>query len=1075
VVLGTVLVAAPAAATTTPPQATSPTLAGSGDLRTVTLVTGDQVMVQDGRVRSVEPGEGREGMTFSARTHGGHDIVVPADAMRLVSQGRLDRRLFDVTTLLEFGYDDERRDTLPLIVTHPENRPAPRLATATVSRELPSIEAVAITATKGRQTWEALTDGTTTRRTAGGVTKIWLDGKRKSTLEHSVPQIGAPAAWEAGLTGEGTTVAVLDTGVDQTHPDLADRETAERNFTDAPDNVDRVGHGTHVASIVAGTGAKSDGRFRGVASGTRILDGKILDDNGWGLESSIVAGMEWAAEQGADVVNMSLGGGDTEGIDPLEEAVDTLSAEHGTLFVIAAGNSGPDAGSVGSPGSADAALTVGAVDRDDQLADFSSRGPRIGDGGIKPDITAPGVEIVAALHSEGTIGEPVVDGYTPLSGTSMATPHVSGTAALLAQRHPDWTGARLKAALTASARPNPALTPFEQGSGRVDVPAALAQTVVTEPTSVGLGTAAWPHDDDQPVSQELTYQNLSDTELALTLSIEARGPDGTPADLFSLSASELTVPAGGTASVTVTGDTRLGQADGVYSGAVVATGNGSTTRTPVAITREVESYDLTVNVLGRDGEPTADYVATLGGLDNLEYRYPYDEDGSLRIRVPKGRYLLDAVVSDGQAEHLHLILHPGLLVDRDLTVTADARTTRPIQVTPPADADLALGDIGYTIETETTSNNLAILTHDLSTVSTAQIADELPGSTLTGKVNTQWFAEDGSFYGLSWFPEGELPTGFERVVRQRDLATLRAEWGPGPEGMPGGRSVVPWPAEGGAFVASVITDLPVPGMRTEYVTTEGGIRWFTDLWLGDSWAPVVGLTSPFTAYRAGRTYPVRFNHAVFGPALPPEDYPWAYRLGDELGVNIPLFSDSSGNAGFSAVESARTQLYRGEELVGETADAGNGYFTALPAEPGRYRLVTTATRRKTFDLTTSVSAEWTFSSSHVDEEEPVAVDLNVVRFSPVLDTANSAPAGQRFLVPLQLQDQSGATSRPKSMEVEVSYDRGANWQPVRVSANQTAVLHHPANAETVSLRADATDREGNTVRQTIIDAYKLRK
>ena len=100
---------------------------------------------------------------------------------------------------------------------------------------------------------------------------------------------------------------------------------------------------------------------------------------------------------------MSLGGGDTPSIDPLEQAVDDLTAAHGTLFVIAAGNAGGTA-TVGSPGSADSALTVGAVDDEDQLADFSSRGPRVGDDAIKPDITAPGVDIVAAGAANGVIG-----------------------------------------------------------------------------------------------------------------------------------------------------------------------------------------------------------------------------------------------------------------------------------------------------------------------------------------------------------------------------------------------------------------------------------------------------------------------------------------------------------------------------------------------------------------------------------------------------------------------------------------------------------------------------------------------
>ncbi|MFI9568145.1 S8 family serine peptidase [Streptomyces rishiriensis] len=245
---------------------------------------------------------------------------------------------------------------------------------------------------------------------------------------------------------------MLDTGVDGTHPDLKGRSDAAKNFSEAADTVDRVGHGTHVASTGAGSGAHSGGKYKGVAPGARLISGKVLDDGGYGEESGVIAGAQWAVAQGAEVVNLSLGGPDSSGDDPLEQAVDELSASSGALFVIAAGNEGPAAGTVGSPGSAAAALTVGAVDRTDAMVDFSSRGPTA-DGSLKPDLTAPGVDIVAAKAAEGTEGDPAADGYVSMSGTSMATAHVAGAAAILAQRHPDWTGERIKAALTPPSRP----------------------------------------------------------------------------------------------------------------------------------------------------------------------------------------------------------------------------------------------------------------------------------------------------------------------------------------------------------------------------------------------------------------------------------------------------------------------------------------------------------------------------------------------------------------------------------------------------------------------------------------------
>lgn len=255
--------------------------------------------------------------------------------------------------------------------------------------------------------------------------------------------------------------------------------------------------------------------------------------------------MEWAADQGADVVNLSLGGPDTPDVDPLEAEVDKLSAEKGILFAIAAGNEGPE--SIGSPGSADAALTVGAVDDHDKLAEFSSTGPRLGDGAIKPDVTAPGVDITAAAAPGSVIDTEVGEkpaGYLTISGTSMATPHVAGAAAILKQEHPDWTYTELKGALTGSAKGG-SYTPFEQGAGRIAVDAAIKQTVIADPSSVSFGVARWPHTDDTALTRRLTYRNLGTKDVTLTLGVKTTDPKGhaAPAGFFELAATTLTVPA----------------------------------------------------------------------------------------------------------------------------------------------------------------------------------------------------------------------------------------------------------------------------------------------------------------------------------------------------------------------------------------------------------------------------------------------------------------------------------------------------------------------------------------------------
>ncbi len=1013
----------------------------TGDHQTLTLVTGDRVTLVDGVTRAVTPAAGREDMSFSTHTAHGHTYVFPDDVRGLLGSGRVDRRLFDVTTLLEYGY----RDGTPLIVTGDALPMAARSG-----RDLPAVNGVAVTTDPAGALWKELT-------TSRSAPKIWLDGKRKTALDRSTAQIGAPAAWEAGYTGAGVTVAVLDTGVDQNHPDLADREIAEQNFSAAPDNVDRVGHGTHVASTVAGTGAT----YRGVANGAAILDGKVLDDEGYGLDSWIIAGMQWATEQGADIVNLSLGGSDLPGIDPVEEAVNTLSAQHGTLFVISAGNAGAPE-TIGSPGSAAAALTVGAVDRDDQLAYFSSQGPTPGDGGLKPDLTAPGVDIVAA--------EAGGSGHVANSGTSMATPHIAGAAALLAQQHPDWTGAQLKAALTGSATANPGLGEYAQGAGRVDVARAINQTVVGEPGSIDFGTQAWPHDDDQPITKPLTYHNSSTTDVTLALSIDAT-------DTFTLGTNEITVPAGGTAQVSVTADTRVGTAEGPLSATVVATAGENSVRTPVGVMREYETHTLTINYLDENGEPAPDNRSFVAGYTNDYWEYHSDEDGTVELNLREGRYFLDHdVFVTGENEHTYSIAQPSLELTADTTVTADARTTKPIDVTPPAGATPLLGDIGYAVRTpagEVYRGEQVV--NDPAKVSTAHLGPPVPaGDTLTARVNTQWAGPDGSFYGLAWFQPDTMFTGFTKVVDQSELATVHVDTEAQGAGPTAQRLRYADPVDGNADGWASQQTFPLPDRRTEYLTAEGQVWGSETVQLTGEDTDVTYISGK-RAFRAGQTYAERVGNGMFGPALPDTSATdWAIRHGELLVIGVPLFGDASGNGGFAYyTTSAGVKVFSDGELIGESA---GDYIGAIPvpAEERDYRVTVTATRGAPFDLATTVSAEWTFSSAYAPPADPAPLDVSVLRYHPKLDGDNAAPAGQRFLVPVALQRNGGATERPRDLTVEASYDEGKTWQRTPVLLNTVAVLDHPANAETVSLRASGSDRAGNTVRQTIIRAYHLK-
>ncbi|MEV4161950.1 S8 family serine peptidase [Nonomuraea dietziae] len=764
-VVMTALGAPPAAAEGSTTPARSP---GNGIAPvTVTLITGDRVTLtgSNGGVL-VERGEGRTGISFVTDEQDGRLRVVPSDAAALLRDGLLDPRLFDVTTLVTFGYDD-RRDDLPLIVTRSGPAAAGGLRSAMtaggakVARELTAVDGLAVRTTRKDRVrfWNEVAGGG--RALSGGATKIWLDGLRKPTLDASVKQIGAPTAWESGHTGTGVKVAVLDTGVDATHPDLAGRVSAQANFTGAPDAVDRNGHGTHIASTVAGSGAASGGKYKGVAPGATILAGKVCES--FCEESAVLAGMQWAGEQGAKVVNLSLGGLDTPALDPLELAVETLTQRYGALFVISAGNRGKER-SVESPASADAALAVGAVTKSETLADFSSQGPRIGDSALKPEITAPGADIVAARAKDAPRGD---GSYIAMSGTSMATPHVAGAAAILAGQHPEWTAGTLKAALMGSARPNPALGIFGQGAGRVDVGRATAQQVIAEPGGLSFGVQQWPHDDDEPLTRKVTYRNPGTTPVTLELSVENQG-DAKP---FTVSPATVTVPAGGQADVSVTADTANAPV-GDLGGHLVAAGDGDVrVSTPLAVENEEETYALTLKHTGRDGSPTAHYLTTLRQADpsgfGNEIAVQDPDVSSVTVRLPKGRWTVRSDLFDG--EYTTHLVHPDLDLTENQTLELDARLGKPISVTVPDPSALQIG-AEVTYNDGRTSHHLT--SNRFDNMATGQLGPDRTYDGVVTKVGGTWAqtGADGStdnslrVYNLAWFHDGGMVTGFRREV-----------------------------------------------------------------------------------------------------------------------------------------------------------------------------------------------------------------------------------------------------------------------------------------------------------------------
>ncbi len=321
---------------------------------------------------------------------------------------------------------------------------------------------------------------------------------------------GASTAWAKGYLGQGVGVAVIDTGVSPM-PDLADRLVHGPDLSGEGSTIDSYGHGTVMAGVIGGSGADSSGRaggaYTGVAPKSRIVSVKTAGRNGVVDVSTILQAMHWVAAHKSQynirVLNLSWGTSSTQhhSLDPLNYAVQRLWRS-GIVVVVAAGNSGPQAGTVTKPGDDPMVVTVGAFDDkqntdpvDDALSSWSSRGPTSA-GLRKPDILAPGRSLIATRsygsYVEATYPKALISpSYIKGSGTSEAAAVVSGLAALMIQANAALSPDQVKAALKATAVPIAGVSADNQGNGRVQLGAAMAAVPSLDAqvaTGTGLGS-----------------------------------------------------------------------------------------------------------------------------------------------------------------------------------------------------------------------------------------------------------------------------------------------------------------------------------------------------------------------------------------------------------------------------------------------------------------------------------------------------------------------------------------------------------------------------------------------------------
>ena len=535
-----------------------------------------------------------------------------------------------------------------------------------------------------------------------GVAKVWPNLRYHALAAADTGgwiAIGAPTLWGANLdtAGSGMKIGIIDDGLDAAHPYFnpqgfsyplgfpkgdtqytTPKVIVQRTFTPAgatwkyaavPFDPKNSFHATHVAGIAAGDYLTNAGgvAISGVAPRAYLGNYKALTipTPGFGLDGNsaeITAAIEAAVADGMNVINLSLGEPEVEPSRDIVVAAIDAAAAAGVVPVVAAGNDFSDFGygSIDSPGSAPGAITVASASVGGELSGFSSGGPTPVSLQLKPDVTAPGDSILSSLPpSQGTWGE--------LSGTSMATPHVAGAAALLLERHPIWTVPELKSALVQTGDPVHTATGAEalttrEGGGFVDLARADIPLLFAAPTSVSFGEL--PTGGSRSASVVLTDAGGGAGDWAAT--VAPQQGDGQVAVT-----GPVTVP--GTLSLTAT----AGATSGDSTGFVVLTRGTDVRRIP---------YWFTVSAPALGGEPattltaTGTYSATTAGGASLVSGYRYPTGGDVRYPGPERVFRFTvrghpanfgvAVLSGHAVPHVvlgadenHLAGYPGLPVD----------------------------------------------------------------------------------------------------------------------------------------------------------------------------------------------------------------------------------------------------------------------------------------------------------------------------------------------------------------------------------------------------------------------------
>lgn len=502
-----------------------------------------------------------------------------------------------------------------------------------------------------------------------GTRRSLHDGR--GSAAHSAPRSGhavaPPVAARRFAGGEGVRIAIVDTGIDWSHPDLGGGIGPGFKIADGHDFVnddhdpmDDNGHGTHVAGIAA-----ADGTKKGVAPAAGLLAYKVLDATGGGFTDVVIAGIERAMDpdgdgsfsDAADIINLSLGAdpyfidtSNIEGFRLLNEVIENAT-EAGVLVVVAAGNSGDALYTIGYPANAEAALTVGALDEANHVAFFSSRGPAPGpEYSLKPDVVAPGENVTSTWPGGG---------HQSLSGTSMAAPYAAGVAANLFEEHPDWGPLDVKSAMVHTAE-DLGEDPWVQGAGRIRQERATTQRV-SATASLNFGLIS-PDESEWTASGLLRIRNLSDLPANYSLSPGTLPPGVTvtvePVTV-QLQPGEIATP-----RVHMSVDDALpDRADVPYVGEVHLADGPRTVQIPVAF---LKSGYLDLRLFGI-GNSQSWYILDESGEELVSFGL----SDSARVLLERGAFRVLAVFGNQSSGARSLLYEPAVTVDPTAVLVLD--------------------------------------------------------------------------------------------------------------------------------------------------------------------------------------------------------------------------------------------------------------------------------------------------------------------------------------------------------------------------------------------------------------------